>query len=69
MTEKVTTVQLTSKSLKLHLIFSYLIIIWGAVLILSSLLDDKNTAGGFLLALAGFIWLGITKARIWWHHN
>jgi len=48
--------------LAVHMVLACLVTIIGFLLMLSSGL-------GALLFIAGVIWLGSTKARIWWRHQ
>jgi len=68
------TIQQTSKHLKVHVIISSLMfwigIIWFFVAAGSG--DGEQMAagvGGLLLFLVGLVWLVATKIRIWWHHK
>jgi hypothetical protein len=51
-----------SANLALHMVLAALVTAIGFLLMLSSGL-------GALLFIAGAIWLGSTKARIWWRHQ
>lgn len=69
---KVTTIQLTSKQLKGHLIISYIFIIVGILLIITNAgtnHDSSSIGWGALSTLIGFGWLAVTRIRIWWDHK
>lgn len=68
---EVTTIQLTSKNLKLHKLVSWVFILLGLLLIVANSdgAEKSNIVIGTLLSLGGFIFLGITRARIWWNHK
>lgn len=69
---KVQTIQLTGKRLKFHMMVSYFLIILGLFTIMLNSgpkHDDVNLAWGCISALLGFIWLGVTRVRIWWNHK
>jgi uncharacterized membrane protein YvbJ len=70
-----TTVQETSKKLKLHIIIAS-VIFWAAVLWIIVIWEDVMTGEGarsasvpFIMALVGLVWYIATRARIWWHHK
>jgi len=64
------TVQLTSKSLKMQIILSLIVFFIGVLLFLNSFFSYGEGSGiyGFIL-FVGIIWFIITKMRIWWHHK
>ena len=68
---RLTTIQETSKRLKIHIIGAA-IFFWGGIawMILSakSGSSEPSIIPGFML-LAGFVWYIATKIRIWWHHK
>lgn len=65
------TVELTSKKLKLHILFSSACFWFGIVL----LGIGGNTNSELLSVLAAFLFLGgmiwyiVTKIRVWWNHD
>jgi uncharacterized membrane protein YvbJ len=61
---QLTTVQETSKRLKIHILISALLFWSGIILVFS---EHFRFAG--LPIFVGFIWYVITKTRIWWHHK
>jgi len=67
----VQTIQQTSKKLKKQIIFSAIVIIIGFIFFIASASSKSTSTGtiGVLLFLAGLIWLGVTKYKIWWHHK
>lgn len=66
--EQILTIQATSKTLKLHLLIAIALIVAGIlVAILSS--SQNVSAIGTLTTVAGVIWFGVTKFRIWWNHR
>jgi endogenous inhibitor of DNA gyrase (YacG/DUF329 family) len=69
----VSTIQETSKRLKIHIIGSSLFWWAGVILVVISFnaTTDSSTMGvvGLLLLLVGTIWHIITKLRVWWHHK
>ena len=68
-----TTVQDTSKKLKLQSLIAALCIIVGVIVAISAASASTNSSGGSTFAsiiiIAGFIWFVITRIRIWWHHG
>lgn len=69
MTIKTTTVELTSKTLKLQLFVSSLM----AVLAIPGFIflndDPVNAAIAFGAFVVGTLWYVTTKVRIWWNHS
>ncbi len=67
----VTTTQRTSKRLKIQVLMPAILMMVGAV----GYFQAKSEPGGadpsapMSLMMAGFLWLVVTKARIWWHHS
>lgn len=68
---KLTTVQETSKKLKLHILGSVVMIIIGLLFIFtpSQAENAEPSAVPFLIFTFGFIWFVVTRFRIWWHHK
>jgi len=69
----VRTIELTSKRLKLHELFSVLLLLVGLIWTISASQSSAGRDGagvlpGVLLA-AGFVWFVVTRFRIWWHHK
>lgn len=64
MKNSVTTVQLTSKPLKLHKALAILLFTLGAVLLVSDFVGL-----GMLLMLVGLVWKWVTEALIYWYHG
>ena len=66
-----TTTQATSKKFKLQLLFAWAAIIVGGVWLFASPPDDEGAASivPALLLTGGFLWLIVTRLRIWWHHK
>jgi len=69
--EKTQTIELVSKKYKKQMIYTVLITIIGAVIVISSGGSESSggTIFGVLLALSGLIWLSAIKIKIWWHHK
>ena len=65
---KVTTIQLTGKALKTHMLISYCLLAVGLFLIFTMSEGELRAGWGFISTLAGIIWLIITRIRIWWNH-
>jgi hypothetical protein len=67
-----TTVQETSKKLKLQIILSS-VCFWLGVLFLVVAANQPGDqgSGGFpaLMITVGLIWYITTRLRIWWHHK
>lgn len=63
--KKPTTIELTSKKLKLQYALSSLVIFLGLVILL---MTGATTFSAFVM-MGGLIWLAITKIRIWWNHE
>jgi len=62
------TIQKTSKTLKVHLILSIMCILIGLFLFLIGNKNSMEIEGG-ILSTVGFIWLFMTKIKIWWNHK
>jgi len=71
--EKPQVVELTSKKLKLQMIWAILLIPFGLIVIfLGTLGKNFNSIIlfiGFLMMIIGAIWAIIIKTKIWWHHK
>ena len=67
--EKVQTIQLTSKKLKKQWLISIALIVAGFAVVVFSVENEFLVSVGALLLMVGFTWLVITKIRIWWHHK
>jgi uncharacterized membrane protein YvbJ len=65
-----TTIQETSKKLKLHMISAVAVILIG---VLFSIIDidrgGKNSSISVILIIGGLGLYFITRFRIWWHHK
>ena len=68
-----TTTQLTSKRLKIHIIFSALAFWIGLIWFICGFAADQNNPSpspvAVILLIVGMVWYIITKIRIWWHHK
>lgn len=68
-----TTIQETSKRLKMHTIGSVLLVIVGVVWGIGEFgaVESGSEPSGIsiLIFLAGMIWYAVTRFRIWWHHK
>ncbi len=72
-----TTIQQTSKRLKMHTILALLMIITGLLMVMQSPSTPENNQGIFgfspslpaLTVFSGIIWYIVTRCRIWWHHK
>jgi hypothetical protein len=68
-----TTVQETSKKLKLQKVVSILMFwigfIWYGVEVSSPTYTGESTNTGAILLGAGLTWYIVTRFRIWWHHK
>jgi len=70
-----TTVQLTSKNLKMQIIISS-VLFWGGLIVGYNMVK-VNAGGGnpetisysAFSVVIGFVWYIITKIRVWWHHD
>lgn len=74
----VVTTQQTSKGLKEQIILSYLTMGGGVFVMFCTPLwmrakgyhfEGGDLLYGFLVLLAGLIWMLVTKFRIWWNHH
>lgn len=72
--------ELTSKALKVHLLWSYAVVVLGILVVAggsaatASISQDSYAAQivllvGIGICFLGLVWAGVTKARIWWHHE
>lgn len=68
-----TTVQETSKKLKIHIIFSSIVFWVGVIWLFVGINDAKQGAGQPVIPVSllfvGLVWYMVTKFRIWWHHK
>ena len=64
-----TTVQETSKKLKLHTLISILAIIIGVVWWIGTPEGNEPSGIAILLVAGGLVWYLVTRFRIWWHHK
>lgn len=62
-----TTVEQTSKQLKLNQAIAVVAMIVGGIVVASADGDGKNV--GVLLFVIGLAWYVITRIRVWWHHD
>lgn len=68
------TIQQTSKRLKVHIIFSSLAFWIGLIWFLVAINSESQPPSApspipVFLFLIGAIWFLVTKFRIWWHHK
>jgi hypothetical protein len=68
--KSLTTIQETSKRLKVHILFSALLF-WGGIIVAFGQSADPTASfnPGPLMITIGLFWYIITKARVWWHHK
>ena len=68
-----TTIQATSKKLKLHILLSVILLIVGIIwLMVVSYGIEQGVESGIIPALmifVGLVWFIVTRFRIWWHHK
>ena len=69
-----TTVQQTSKKLKLHYLISVFLIIIGLMWIFIPASSEgsgqqQNWMVPLLMPFVGLVWSIVTKFRVWWHHK
>jgi uncharacterized membrane protein YvbJ len=68
-----TTVQETSKKLKLQIVVSSIMFwigsIWIMVVAQSPAITEKSYNTAIILLGVGITWYIITRFRIWWHHK
>lgn len=62
-----TTVQETSKKLKIHILISACLF-WGGLILIFTAIGSVR-AIGTLIMFIGMIWYLITRFNIWWHHK
>ena len=69
--EKVQTIEQTSKRLKKQMIFAILAIMFGLIVAISSSTNNYTSGSvfGMLLIVAGIIGIITVKIKIWWHHK
>lgn len=67
----VTTVQGTSKKLKLHTLLASLLVIGGCSAMVSSVNSPTGSGGtlGTWVMILGMIWYITARVRSWWHHG
>jgi uncharacterized OB-fold protein len=65
-----TTVQETSKKLKIQIIIASVFFWVGVVWIFVEIRDNKPaTLVPVILVLLGMVWYLVTRFRVWWHHK
>lgn len=68
-----TTIQGTSKKLKMHTLLSGLLFVMGLVFMFSmpeaATAEESPTPIPVLMVVAGLAWWLVTRFRIWWHHK
>lgn len=66
-----TTIQETSKRLKLHTIGAVLLLLVAAIWFFSEPkdIDQPTSPWPLLLMFLGLAWYFVTRFRIWWHHK
>ncbi len=68
-----TTIQGTSKRLKLHVILSSIVfwigVVWLIVGINTAKEGEQSSAVPVIFLLVGVVWYVVTRYRIWWHHK
>ncbi|WP_404397927.1 zinc ribbon domain-containing protein [Idiomarina loihiensis] len=68
--KKLTTTQLTAKSLKLQGLISLVIVIVGFYIIITGDASDESTSiWPPLITFLALVWWVITRIRIWWNHK
>lgn len=76
--DRLTTVQQTSKALKIDILWGYGLMFAGILMsILTTVWLDVNGEAwslgamlyGIVVVLIGACWMIITRIRIWWHHQ
>lgn len=74
--QKIQTVELTSKKFKLQQFYAVLLLIAGLVVTMMGIIGDsaggEDTAMGFIggaAIIVSIVWLIIIKIQIWWHHE
>lgn len=70
---QLTTIQETSKKLKLHVLLSSIVfwigVVWLIVGINAAKQDEELSAIPVILMFVGVVWYVVTRYRIWWHHK
>ncbi len=64
-----TTIEQTSKRLKLHQIISILMIVVGGVWTWTAISVDAESTIPIWILIIGIGWYFVTRIRIWWHHK
>ena len=67
--DRVQTIELTSKRLKKQLLYSIATIIIGLILIGSGKPGSTTQYFGGFIIFIGFVWLIVTRIKIWWNHK
>jgi uncharacterized membrane protein YvbJ len=67
--ERVQTIELTSKRLKKQLLYSVALIIVGLILVGSGKPGSATQYFGGFVIFIGFVWLIVTRIKIWWNHK
>lgn len=69
-------VELTSKDIKIHQLYAYLLVILGGIILVIGWLLDDEYGGfvwliilGFLVMVVSLIYVIINMVRKWWHHE
>ena len=68
-----TTIQETSKRLKLHTIGSVTVLLFGIVMLIAQFnaTEQGGEPSGWpgLMIFIGLTWYVVTRFRVWWHHK
>ena len=67
--DRVQTIELTSKRLKKQLLYSIATIIIGLILVGSGKSGSTTQYFGGFVTFIGFVWIIVTRIKIWWNHK
>jgi len=71
--DKIQTIEQTSKKYKLQQLLSSLLVIGSVIVLIVDSSGNKPTSGaaafGILGLIVGFIWFIVVRFLTWWHHG
>jgi len=63
------TVEFTSKKLKVHNLLASFTLILGFIILFSGGTEGTSATIAIIIIFIGIVWLIVTRIRTWWHHK